>query len=95
MGPLMLLGVGQEDTGSDGLAPVGRMPVLLCSKYRLGIELAKSFNTVHAGGSTHPSVFQVWSVRQGAAYQDFEAATVGRLGCQPMAQLCSEGCSPL
>lgn len=60
----MLLGVGQEDTGSDGIAPVGRMPVLLCSKCRLGIELAKSFNTVHAGGSTHPSVSQVVEPRQ-------------------------------
>lgn len=77
----MLLGVGQEDTGYDGIAPVGRMPALLCSECRLGIELAKSFNTVHAGGSTHPSMLQVWIGGQGAAYQDFEATTVGRLGC--------------
>lgn len=46
----------RETPGSAGIAPMDGMPALLCS-----IELARGFNTVHAGRSAHLSVPRVWS----------------------------------
>ena len=71
-------------------AGMDRMPTFHC-KCRLGVKLVSGFSTVHVGGPS-PPVSVHW---MGSAHQDSEAATVDRLGCQPMAWLWKRIVDPL